>query len=63
MDLFVVNRHLHLFFRVTAIFFGIIIYLRGKKYNDNILKVIGILTIIVDSFTTLKSIEQIINGK
>ena len=59
MDLFVVNKHLHLIFRITAIFFGIIILSKGIKYNDKILMIIGLTTIITDSYTTFKSIQKI----
>lgn len=62
MDLFVGNKYMHTFFRATAILFGIYIYLAGVKYNDIYLKIIGALTIIVDSFTFSLSILKIMNN-
>ena len=58
---FVGNKYIHLIFRLVAIIFGAIIFKKGIDYNDEALKVIGAVTVMVDSITSIKNLILIRN--
>jgi len=59
MDLFVTSKRTHTFFRAAAVLFGIYVVHAGLKYNDTVLVVIGLLTIVVDAYTFCLSIKSL----
>lgn len=59
-DLFVVSPGMHTFFRFVAAFvIAPLLIWKGIQLNDIIILIIGIITLVVDSFTFLKSIVAI----
>ena len=58
-DLFVVKPGIHTFFRFVAAFIiAPLLILKGWQYQDWILLIIGIVTLLVDLFTFCMSIKK-----
>ena len=59
-DIFVFKqKEIHIYTRLGGLIFGIITYNKGIEYNDNILKNMGIATIIVDAYTFYLSLQRL----
>lgn len=61
MSLFVIDPRIHVLLRFIAVFFigPILLYKGYRVYNDRLLMLLGLGTILVDSYTLYKSIIHI----
>lgn len=58
-DLFVVKPGVHVLLRMIAVFVvAPILIIKGLRYEDHVLLLLGLGTLIIDSWTLAKSVRQ-----
>lgn len=60
MTLFVTNPETHIWFRGIALFIvAPILIIKGRQYNDNMLTLIGVGTLLIDGYTFMLSLKSV----